>query len=187
MNFEHFWHRTPPCCSRSNKFPAPQSLYTATHLLGNLGHAFKLPFARARACQACQRSKVYRHTITPVGDFTLLAALFLHFHVDHVVPLPTASYTYCLTAFDHLSPEATPIPDITADTVVCVLLTGCISRFGCPGQIVKNSTFLDNCPPSCSQRTCGTLPLDAEGSHHVPCRPAMDRGASPGSWHPHVI
>jgi cleavage and polyadenylation specificity factor subunit 1 len=35
----------------------------------------------ARACQACQRSKVSRHTVTPVGDITLPAARFLYIHM----------------------------------------------------------------------------------------------------------
>jgi hypothetical protein len=43
----------------------------------------------ARACQACQRSKVSRHTVTPVGDFTLPAARFLHIHIDLVGTLPS--------------------------------------------------------------------------------------------------
>jgi hypothetical protein len=51
----------------------------------------------ARACQACQRSKVCLHSVTPVGDFTLPTARFLHVHIDLVGPLPTsAGYTYCM-------------------------------------------------------------------------------------------
>jgi hypothetical protein len=41
-NFEHFWHRAPPCSSRGNKFPAPRSSSTATHLPGSLGRTFLL-------------------------------------------------------------------------------------------------------------------------------------------------
>jgi cleavage and polyadenylation specificity factor subunit 1 len=65
----------------------------------------------ARACQACQRSKVSRHTVTLVGDITLPAARFLNVHIDLVGPLPTsAGYTYCLTAVDRFTrwPEASP-------------------------------------------------------------------------------
>jgi cleavage and polyadenylation specificity factor subunit 1 len=45
----------------------------------------------ARACQACQRSKVSRHTVTPVGDFTLPAAHFLRVHIDLVGTRPIAA------------------------------------------------------------------------------------------------
>jgi hypothetical protein len=65
----------------------------------------------ARVCQACQRSKVSHHAVTPVGDFTLPAAHLLHVHIDRVGPLPTsAGYTYCLTAVDRFTrwPEAIP-------------------------------------------------------------------------------
>jgi hypothetical protein len=65
--------------------------------------------------QACRRIPERDHglasapsspdTVTPVGDFTLPAACFLHVHVDLVEPpLTSAGYTYCLTAVDRLKP-----------------------------------------------------------------------------------
>jgi hypothetical protein len=86
--------------------------------------------------------------------------------VDLVGPLPTsAGYTYCLTAVDRFSrwPEIDPIPNITADTLERTLLTGWISRFGCPQTITtdqgrqfesqlfqslaRHSALADNRPP----------------------------------------
>jgi cleavage and polyadenylation specificity factor subunit 1 len=84
----------------------------------------------AWACQACQGPKVSRHIVTPVGGFTLLAARFLHIHIDLVGPFPTSAY--CLTAVDSFIhwPEAI--------SMAHALLIGWISRFGCAETITTD-------------------------------------------------
>jgi transposase InsO family protein len=172
---EHSWDQHLSCGSRSNRFQAPRSPSTVTHLPGYLGRMFQLLYGSkcsspdlshpgtkaaaslvaqhfvwpgvqdcrtcARTCQAGQRSKVSRHTVTPVGDFTMPATRFLHVHTDLDGTLPkSAGYTYCLTAADCLTrwPEAILIPDSTADTAVWALFTGWISRFRCPQTITTD-------------------------------------------------
>jgi hypothetical protein len=49
------------------------------------------------------------------------------------------------------------------------------------GQAVWYTTLADHRPPPRGQRPRGALPPDIEGSYHVPCRPAMYGGPSPGA------
>ncbi|GBO21922.1 Pro-Pol polyprotein [Araneus ventricosus] len=94
-----------------------------------------------RCCESCHRSKIQRHTKTPLGTFSLPDARFTHIHIDIVGPLPPSEgQIYLLTIIDRFSrwPEAIPIPDMRAKTICRAIFDTWISRFGCPSVVTSD-------------------------------------------------
>nr|VZI48219.1 unnamed protein product [Spirometra erinaceieuropaei] len=97
--------------------------------------------AWTRACIACQRSKIQRHIKAPIGTFPGPGARFGHVHLDIVDPLPLSNgCSYLLTCVDRFTrwPEAIPLPDSAAPTVVKAFLSRWVAIFGSPSTITTD-------------------------------------------------
>ncbi|GBL73005.1 Pro-Pol polyprotein [Araneus ventricosus] len=86
-----------------------------------------------RCCVPCQRGKIQRHMVRPLGTYPVPRHRFDHVHIDLFGPLPPSrGYTYVLACVDRFSrwPEVIPLKDIKAETIEFEFYANWIARFG---------------------------------------------------------
>ena len=93
-----------------------------------------------RLCIPCQRSKVHKHVVAPLGSFPQPSARFEHVNIDIVILPVSEGYRYCLTCVDRFTrwPEAIPLCDQEAATVARAFFEGWICRFGTPLRVTTD-------------------------------------------------
>ncbi|GFU94911.1 hypothetical protein TNCV_4685501 [Trichonephila clavipes] len=94
-----------------------------------------------RCCILCQRSKVQRHTVSPIQPFAPTVERFQHVHIDLVGPFPPSDgFTFLLTCIDRYTRwlEVIPVSDISAEALEKSFIANWISRFGVPAIITTD-------------------------------------------------
>ena len=95
----------------------------------------------ARQCTACAASKVARHASPPIQSIPVPVERFSHVQVDIVGPFSQEQgCQYILTMMDRTTcwPEATPIGDATAETVLQAFLSTWVAHFRVPSTVTSD-------------------------------------------------
>ena len=94
----------------------------------------------ARECLDCQRSKVTKNIVPPIGEFLVPNKRFEHINIDLVTMPSSNGFKYLFTAVDRFTrwPVAIPIVDMSTQSVVDALSFGWIQHFGVPTTLTSD-------------------------------------------------
>ena len=94
----------------------------------------------ARECVPCQRAKINRHVVPPLGDFNVPDRRFSHLNLDLVMLPVSNGFSVLLTAVDRFTrwPIAIPMKDAAADTVADAFAHGWVASYGVPSSITTD-------------------------------------------------
>ena len=95
----------------------------------------------SRQCTSCATSKVSVHNIPPVLPIQVASSCFEHVHVYIVGPFaPDRGFKYLLTVIDRTTrwPEAVPIADTAAETILQAFLEIWVSYYGIPITVTSD-------------------------------------------------
>ena len=94
----------------------------------------------ARECLACQQAKVTKHTVPPIGDFSVPNKRFDHVNIDLVTLPPSNGFRYLLTIVDRFTrwPVAVPLVDMSTQSVLDGFTFGWIQTFGVPSTVTSD-------------------------------------------------
>ena len=134
--------------------------------------------AYVRNCLSCSRAKVTSHLKPAPCRFPADVRRFQTVHLDIVGPFSSDSgFRYLLTMVDRATrwPECQPMTDISAATVAETFVTGWISRYGVPQQVIsdRGTQFLSSIFTSLTELLgVGHTPTTA---YHPECNGMVER------------
>ena len=131
---------------------------------------------RCESCTTCQQQKITRHTKKPWQELPHPSARFTTVHLDIVGPFPTSRnydtdaipYRYVLTMVDRFTRwiEAVPLSGITASEVAQAFISGWISRWGVPLEVITDRGKQFDCSLFTElSRTLGFIKLRTTAYH----------------------
>ena len=102
----------------------------------------KIIRARVRCCIGCQKTKVTRHTVSPLQEIQMPTKCFSTVQTDIAGPLPISQgksfLVVCICRFTTWV-EAIPLEDIQTNFFITALMNYWVSRYGAPTEIISDA------------------------------------------------